>query len=162
MTPIAVKSCFALLFILCLGTSANSQQVRLITINQLNRKVENRKDTTFIINFWATWCAPCIKELPNFEKLNQEYKEDKLKILLVSVDFNSQLKTTVIPFIKKRKIKSEVFLLNETDQQQYIDRIDTSWSGSVPATLFIKNGKRKFIEKEFTYTQLLTEYKKIQ
>ena len=153
-----MKSLLQIIILLFLYPAAKSQQVRIIDIDQLNQRIENGKDTTFIINFWATWCAPCVKELPNFEKLNKEYKADKLKILLVSVDFKSKLQSTVTPFIIKRKIRSEVFLLNETDQQEYIDRIDPGWSGSIPATLFIKNGKRKLIEKEFTYTQLLSEY----
>ncbi len=159
MTATAFRFYFAILMLCCLLTSAYSQQVRLININELNKRVENGKDTTFIVNFWATWCAPCIKELPNFEKLNREYKADKLKILLVSVDFKSQQNTEVLSFIKKQKIRNEVFLLNETDQQAYINRIDISWSGSIPATLFIKKNARKFVEKELSYIELLTEYK---
>ena len=67
----------------------------------------------------------------------------------------------MIPFVKRKKLKNQVFLLDESSPQEYIDRIDQSWSGSIPATLFIKKEKRKFIEKEFTYEQLLTEYKKL-
>lgn len=138
-----------------------SQQVRLLNIDQLNERIKNGKDSTFVVNFWATWCAPCIKELPHFEKLSAEYKTEKLAVLLVSVDFKSKLNSAVIPFVTRKKIKNEVFLLNESSPQEYIDRIDKSWSGSIPATLFIKNEKRKFIESEFTYEQLLTEYKKL-
>lgn len=159
MTPNTLKYPYSLLFMLCLHTYTYSQQVRLININELNERIEKAKDTAFIINFWATWCAPCVEELPNFEKLRQKYKDDKLRILLVSVDFKSQQNTGVLRFIKKRKIRNEVFLLNEPDQQAYINRIDTGWSGSIPATLFIKNGTRKFVEKELTYIELLTEYK---
>jgi len=137
------------------------QQVRLLNIDQLNERIKNGKDSTYVVNFWATWCAPCIKELPHFEKLSAEYKTEKLAVLLVSVDFKSKLNSAVIPFINRKKIKNEVFLLNESSPQEYIDRIDKSWSGSIPATLFIKNEKRKFIESEFTYEQLLTEYKKL-
>ena len=138
-----------------------SQQVRLLTIDQMNERIKKGKDSTYVVNFWATWCAPCIKELPHFEKLSAEYKAEKLAVLLVSVDFKSKLNSAVIPFINRKKIKNEVFLLNESSPQDYIDRIDKSWSGSIPATLFIKNDKRKFIEIEFTYEQLLTEYKKL-
>lgn len=148
--------------LLCLQFTAFSQSNYLITIDQLNERLKNGKDTTYIINFWATWCVPCVKELPNFEKFNEQYKQEKLKIILISVDFKSQLYSSVIPFIKQRKIKNEVFLLDEKDQQEYINRIDTSWSGSVPATLFIKNTKRKFLEKEFTFAELLKEYQTIK
>jgi len=141
--------------------SGYSQNVKLLNIDQLNERIEKGKDSSYVVNFWATWCAPCIKELPHFEKLNAAFKSDKLAVLLVSVDFKSKLNSAVIPFIKRKNIKSQVFLLNESDPQQYIDRIDKSWSGSIPATLFIKGDKRKFIESEFTYEQLLTEYKKL-
>lgn len=139
--------------------SAYSQNVKLLTIDQLNERVQTGKDTTYVVNFWATWCAPCIKELPHFEKLAADYKAEKLKVLLVSVDFKSKLSSNVIPFVKRKNLKNEVFLLNESSPQEYIDRIDPSWSGSIPATLFIKGEKRKFAESEFTYEQLLTEYK---
>jgi len=141
--------------------SGYSQNVKLLNIDQLNERIEKGKDSIYVVNFWATWCAPCIKELPHFEKLNAEFKSEKLAVLLVSVDFKSKLNSAVIPFVKRKNIKSQVFLLNESDPQQYIDRIDKSWSGSIPATLFIKGDKRIFIESEFTYEQLLTEYKKL-
>ncbi len=83
-------------------------------------------------------------------------------MLLVSVDFRSEWKTALIPFVKKKQIKSEVYLLNETDQQEFINRVDPSWSGAIPATLFVKAKQRKFFEKEFSYPELLTEYKNMQ
>lgn len=141
--------------------SAYSQNVKLLNINQLNERIKNGKDSTYVVNFWATWCAPCIKELPHFEKLSAEHKSEKLAVLLVSLDFKSKLSSSVVPFVKRKNLKNEVFLLNESSPQEFIDRIDPSWSGSIPATLFIKDDKRKFVESEFTYEQLLTEYKKL-
>lgn len=146
---------------LAFSVTAYSQNVKLINIDQLNERIKTGKDSTYVVNFWATWCAPCIKELPHFEKLGTEFKSDKLVVLLISVDFKSKLSTAVVPFVKKKNLKSEVFLLNESSPQEYIDRIDPSWSGSIPATLFIRGDKRKFVESEFTYEQLLTEYKKL-
>ncbi|KQB40004.1 TlpA family protein disulfide reductase [Flavobacterium aquidurense] len=141
--------------------TAYSQNVKLLNVDQLNERIKNGKDSTYVVNFWATWCAPCIKELPHFEKLNAEYKAEKLAVLLVSVDFKSKLNSAVIPFVKRKNMKSNVFLLNESNPQEYIDRIEPTWSGSIPATIFIKGDKRKFIESELTYEQLLTEYKKL-
>ena len=152
---------FFIFVLFAFSVSGYSQNVKLLNIDQLNERIKNGKDSTYVVNFWATWCAPCIKELPHFEKLNAEFKAEKLAVLLVSVDFKSKLKSAVIPFVKRKNMKSEVFLLNESSPQEYIDRIDKNWSGSIPATLFIKGDKRTFIESEFTYEQLLTEYKKL-
>ncbi|WP_338839880.1 TlpA disulfide reductase family protein [Flavobacterium ginsenosidimutans] len=149
-----------LLFLL-FSIKGYNQNVKLLNINQLNERIKNGKDSTYVVNFWATWCAPCIKELPHFEKLGAEHKSEKVAVLLVSLDFKSKLESNVIPFVKRKNLQNEVFLLNESNPQEFIDRIDPSWSGSIPATLFIKNDKRKFIESEFTYEQLLTEYKKL-
>jgi thiol-disulfide isomerase/thioredoxin len=146
-----------MLFFLPLITTGQNNY--LMTVDQLFDRVKKGKDTTFVINFWATWCAPCLKELPCFESLQQQYKTEKLKVLLISVDFKPQLVKSVIPFVKKKKLKNEVRLLNEQDQQAYIERIDKKWSGAIPATLFIKEGNRKFFEKSFTCTELTDEYK---
>lgn len=152
-------------FVICVLLSYSgisySQNVRLLSVDQLQERIKKGQDSTYVVNFWATWCAPCIKELPHFEKLSLEYKSDKLAVLLVSVDFKSKLNTAVVPFVKRKKLTNPVFLLNESNPQEYIDRIDPSWSGSIPATLFIKNDKRKFMETELTYEQLVTEYKKL-
>ncbi|RYJ37574.1 Redoxin domain protein [Flavobacterium anhuiense] len=156
-----IKPFFYIFLFGIISVSAYSQNVKLININQLNERIKNGKDSTYVVNFWATWCAPCIKELPHFEKLGAEHKSEKLAVLLVSLDFKSKLESNVIPFVKRKNLKNEVFLLNESSPQEFIDRIDPSWSGSIPATLFIKGDKRKFVESEFTYEQLLTEYKKL-
>ncbi|MCI9846368.1 redoxin domain-containing protein [Flavobacterium pectinovorum] len=148
-------------FFLTFSVTAYCQNIKLINIDQLNERIKTGKDSTYVVNFWATWCAPCIKELPHFEKLGAEYKSEKLVVLLISVDFKSKLSSAVEPFVKRKNLKNEVLLLNESSPQEYIDRIDPSWSGSIPATIFIKGDKRKFVESEFTYEQLLTEYKNL-
>lgn len=145
--------------ILVLSTQvACFSQVKYIKADDLNKRITNRTDTIYIINFWATWCVPCIKELPAFEKLNQEYKDEKFKMLLVSLDFKSDVDSSLLPFIKKQKLQTEVLLLDEDDPDIFINKIDSSWSGTIPATLIIKNGKKKFFEKNFTLEELQKEY----
>jgi thiol-disulfide isomerase/thioredoxin len=136
--------------------SVNAQSVNKLTINQLESRIKNGGDTVYLVNFWATWCAPCIAELPHFEKLQVEYKDQPLKVLLVSLDMKSKLEKVVIPFVKRNKLQNEVFLLNEANEQEYIDRISKEWSGALPATLIYnrKNNIRRFYEREFTYPEL--------
>jgi len=148
----------ALLFVFAF--QARAQSVKLLTLDQLDKRVQQGKDTVYVVNFWATWCVPCLEELPYFEKLNQTLSGQKAKVLLVSLDFKSKLASDVRPMAKKLQLKNEVFLLNELSQQTYMDRIDKNWSGALPATLFINTAKNKrsFFEKEFTYTELLETY----
>jgi thiol-disulfide isomerase/thioredoxin len=141
---------------------APAQEVNLLKLEDLYKRVNAGKDSIYVINFWATWCVPCLEELPYFEKLYFNHKQQKLKVLLVSMDFRSKMQNTVIPFVRKNGLKNEVYLLDESNQQEFIERIDPAWSGALPATLIYYKDKRRFFEKEFTYPDLLTEFQNIQ
>lgn len=115
---------------------------------------EATNDTTYIFNFWATFCIPCIKELPYFEKIGAQYSAKKVKVILVSLDFKSKLESQVLPFLKKRAIRSKVILLSDPDANAWIDKVDGSWSGALPATLIVKGQHREFYERSFDQEEL--------
>lgn len=141
----------AIAFISCCGAFA---QVKKLRLPQLQKRINNA-DTVYMVNFWATWCKPCIEELPYFEKLQATYKNQPLKVLLVSMDFESKL-PAVKTFARTHKLASEVFLATRKNDQELIDGIDKEWSGALPGTLIVngKKGTRKFYEQEFTYEEL--------
>jgi len=154
-----MKLKLSLLLFLVFPVLTTTAQVNTITYAQLQQRVSN-PDTIYIINFWATWCEPCVKELPYFDQLQQTYKDAPLKVLLVSMDFKSKLTSAVIPFVKKHKMQSEVDFADRKNDQEYIDAVDNDWSGALPATLLVntKNGIRKFYEQTFTYKELNNIY----
>jgi thiol-disulfide isomerase/thioredoxin len=121
--------------------------------------LKRNNDTTYVVNFWATWCVPCVEELPHFEKLNADYKDKKVKVLLVSIDFPKMAETKLLPFIKTHNLKSEVLLLNDPDANNWINKVDSTWSGAIPATLIYKGNKRRFYEKSFSFDELENEVK---
>ncbi|GGF18301.1 TlpA disulfide reductase family protein [Hymenobacter cavernae] len=139
--------------------AAHAQQVAVIKLPDLQKRLARPSDTTYVVNFWATWCAPCIKELPSFEQLNTTYAKQKVKVLLVSIDNAALLDKKVKPFVAKRGLKSEVVLLNEPDPNSWITKVDRKWSGAIPFTLMVNNQKKKYLafEKEFTQAELTTQ-----
>ncbi|MBC8084036.1 MAG: TlpA family protein disulfide reductase [Hymenobacter sp.] len=139
-----------------------AQQVALIKLPELQKRLARNTDTTYVINFWATWCAPCVKELPYFEQVNSAYARQKVKVLLVSMDYASQLDKKVKPFVLRRGLKSEVVLLNETDPNTWMAKVDGKWSGALPFTLMLNNGrqKRAAFEQEFTQPELTAALQK--
>jgi thiol-disulfide isomerase/thioredoxin len=139
----------------CTALHAQTNTVQLLKINELQKRISN-PDTVYVVNFWATWCVPCVKELPSFDKLQAAYKGQPLKVILVSLDFKSKLDKAVRPFVKNHQMKTEVYLADRANDQEFIDKVDKNWSGALPATLIV-NGRKKtrnFYEKEFSYDEL--------
>jgi len=125
------------------------------TFDEFEPLLHQNNDTTYIINFWATWCGPCVKELPYFEQLHEDHQDDKVKVVLVSLDFRKKLETKLVPFLNDRKIASEVVVLLDGKASKWIDRVDPSWSGAIPITLIRKGEDLVFYEKVFhSYAEL--------
>ena len=120
---------------------------------------ENEK--IYVLNFWATWCKPCIKELPAFEELNATYSNRNVEVILVSLDFPNVVNSRVVPFLQANLIQSKVVLLDDADANSWITAVDATWSGAIPATLIIKKGTSQFYERSFTFEELETEIKTI-
>ena len=139
--------------------TSTTTSVKTYDYNQLKPLLEKKDDKTYVINFWATWCAPCVKELPYFEKINKEYADKNVAVLLVSLDFPKQVEKKLIPFINRKKLQSEVVLLDDVNEDVWIKAIDESWSGALPATIIYTKNKRKFYEQSFDYETLENELK---
>jgi len=109
----------------------------------------HKNDTTYIINFWATWCKPCVEELPYFEDIHKKYSNDPVKVILVSLDFKTHIETKLLPFIKERKLESEVLSLVDSDANSWIDKVEKTWDGAIPVTIVYNKNKRKYIGEQF-------------
>ncbi|PWL37427.1 thioredoxin [Flagellimonas aquimarina] len=117
-------------------------------------------DKTYVVNFWATWCKPCIVELPYFERLNAEQKDNNVEVILVSLDMPSMWKSKLEPFVEKKEIKSTVVILDDPKQNDWIPKVAEEWGGGIPATLIYNKDKRSFYEQGFTYEELNEELNK--
>lgn len=106
-------------------------------------------DKIYVVNLWATWCGPCVKELPYFEALRKKYLDKNIEMVLVSIDWETNLERKVKPFVKKKGLTSRVVLFDDPKANDWIDKIDPSWSGAIPITLFLDKNKKQFYEKEY-------------
>lgn len=141
------------------GLQAQKPKVEVIYFPQLEEWFQADNDTLYVINFWATWCRPCVAEMPYFDQLQQEMADQKVKVQFVSMDFISDLKRKLIPFLKRKKPFSSVYLLDEPKYNKWMGKVSEEWTGSIPATIFVQHSRavREFHEGDFTYEELKTK-----
>jgi thiol-disulfide isomerase/thioredoxin len=152
---------FAVIFMA--GHFARGQNAQLVKLENLQAEIAKPSDQILVYNFWATWCAPCVKELPLFEKLNQDDKNVKVTLVSMDIDLDPNPEK-VYKFIDRKKIQSRVLILDAVDPNSWINKIDKNWSGALPATLIIntKTGVRRFVNvamKEGELEKLIAEIK---
>lgn len=139
---------YALSGLLFSAYNMQAQEVKSLSFEELQTRMDNSKAKIQIINFWATWCKPCVKEFPYFEAINNKYQKEEVEILMVSMDFSRE---KAEEFKDEREVACEIIYLNETDHNKWINKIDPEWSGAIPATLIrsTNSDKRQFYEKQF-------------
>ena len=133
---------------------AQEQKVPVMDFDTFEPYLHKEEADVYVINFWATWCKPCIKELPYFEALREKYDDKNVYFVLVTLDFSEKLESLVLPFIDKHNLQSEIVLLDDVDSNRWIPLVSEKWSGAIPATLIYSKEKRTFYEGSFTYDEL--------
>lgn len=130
----------------------SSPPLEIISFEAFEQMTQKPSEKIRIYNFWATWCAPCVKEMPAFEKVSLE--DSGVELLFISLD-DGRRPERVTAFIERRAVKAPVFLLNDVDFNSWINKVSEKWSGAIPATLFVKpNGERVFHEGELDEKEL--------
>jgi thiol-disulfide isomerase/thioredoxin len=152
-------NCLRILFFLFLvlihpEMHAQDKNIPVLNFSAFEKYLNQDSDTVFVINFCATWCGPCRRELPEFEKIHETYSHEKVRVLLVSLDFPSMLEKGLKTYLKNNLITARVLLLDEPDANAWIDKVDKSWTGSLPATLVYKGKNKLFYEKELSYQDI--------
>ena len=144
--------CFLLYFFLQGELSA--QFVKKVSIGELENYI-NASQKPLVVNFWATFCKPCVEELPYF--LASVNQHDTVELVLVSLDLPDYFPTRIENFLKNRQlIRATHFWLDETNADSFCPRIDPGWEGAIPVTLWVNNGKgyRKFVNRPMTEAQI--------
>jgi thiol-disulfide isomerase/thioredoxin len=136
----------------------------LISAKEFRRLLAKEQGNVLVVNFWATWCIPCIREFPDLSKLQEKHSERGLKVIAVSMDDPELLDTKVKRFIQEHRPGFVTYLQTEADPDTFASVVDPGWSGVVPTTYVIDRtgkvrksmvGRRSYEEFEAAITPLL-------
>lgn len=143
---------------LLLAGAAGGQEVKKVKITDVEKLIAE-SHTPLIVNFWATWCKPCVEEIPYFISEVNARPGDSIQLLLVSLDFKEAFPAEITAFLAKQKFTATTWWLDETNADYFCPKVDARWSGAIPATLFINNkkGYRKFFEEQLSHEELKKE-----
>lgn len=135
--------CIIYLLLLILTSSyASGQKFEFIKLPDLEKILENPDNKLFVINFWATWCPPCIREFPVFEKVSKELDPAKVKFIMVSLDSRDDLESKLIPFIERNNVSLDVALMTDSDIKSWSGKVYPIWHGELPSTIVFNNSRK--------------------
>lgn len=150
------KMLFVVFLILAFVLPTSGQSVEEVNFDELSPLLHQNSDTTYVVNFWATWCKPCVEEMPHFLEVASELKDEKVKFIFVSLDFPTQKESRLLPFIEKYAMSERVILLNDPNSNEWIEKVSPDWSGAIPATLVYRKKSSSFHESSLSKEELLT------
>jgi thiol-disulfide isomerase/thioredoxin len=141
---------------------AVSQPLRKVKIGEVDEYIKNSKHPV-MVSFWATWCAPCVEEIPWLQEAAEKHKKDSVELVLVSLDFATYYPKKITDFIKEKNFKATFLWLDETNADFFCPVIDPKWDGTIPVTLLVNNktGYRKFVNRQLTDRQVEPEVKRL-
>ncbi|MFQ3214500.1 MAG: thiol-disulfide isomerase/thioredoxin [Marivirga sp.] len=142
----------ALFSVLSLSLMAQTGKVKIIKVAELLILTSEQNQNPRIINFWATWCKPCIKEMPLFIEAAKQFPE--IDFIFISLDFADQVEKTALFAANKGMDAHSLYLIDDLDYDSWIDQVSPEWTGAIPATLFINASGKVLYEQEFEQGEL--------
>jgi thiol-disulfide isomerase/thioredoxin len=146
----------------CIMATVSAQDIPKLKMTEVVERFSKKNDSIYVINFWATFCKPCVAEIPGFINITNNYKKDKVKLVLVSLDLPSFYPKRIATFAAKNNFNASLAWLDETNADYFCPMIDTAWSGAIPATIIVntKTGYKKFFEAEMKGEEFERELQK--
>lgn len=129
--------------------------VEVIKWQGLEKEMMKKNGKIKVVNFWMTGCKSCVEELPHFEQLHRSFG-NQVEVILVSLDKEAVEFTKVNPVLERNRITAKTFLLDEVDANTWINKVEPTWTGAIPATVVIdQNNQRHIYQKSLTYAELV-------
>lgn len=141
----SVYAVVIVLFVWSLGTQPIPTEVlSVVPVNgcTLHHMIESSRGHVVVLNFWATWCAPCVAEFPDLVRLRDSYIDRNVDVLLVCANDPTEDGAKVREFLASQHVSFKTFMKQSGDDEAFINAVNRNWSGALPATfLFDRNGK---------------------
>lgn len=135
-------------------STAPATQIRTVTATQIRALVDDRKGKVVVVNFWASWCPPCMREFPAIIKVYEQYHDKGLEMFAVSLNAPEDM-ADIEEFVRTTKPPFPIYLADAQDEA-FAQGVLEDWSGEMPMTLvFNTTGQRVLAHRsELTYEEL--------
>ena len=130
----------------------DQEPVSLDTIDERGVKELAKNDTQNLrlINVWATWCGPCVEELPELITINRMYRKRRFEMITISLDGVGN-KDQALRFLKEKHVSATNYIFDSDDRDKLAEALDRKWPGPVPYTLLIAPGGKVIYRKHDTF-----------
>ena len=146
--------------------SAKDSAISVLPIDEAGLKelIKERHGRILLVNIWATWCAPCVEEFPDLVRLSQTYVRGGFDLVAISADYPDEVDSKIVPFLKKQNVPFRVFVAKFDHQEDFINAVNQSWNGALPATLIYNaQGKQRLFHiGQLTYEQFKDSIEKVK
>ena len=134
-TSIMKKILFTILLVIIFGCSNTEIHMKIVDAKALKEQVaKHQGKEAVLVNFWATTCAPCLKEFPMIMELAEEYENKGMTIYFVTTDWYDY-QDKALAFLKSKGFKGLTFIKEEGNDNNFIRSISDDWSGALPFTI---------------------------
>ena len=146
------------------ATGIAPQRVEVIDVGGLKQLVTQRNGKILFLNFWATWCQPCVEEFPEIVRLASEMPDTEIEFVAVSLDYPDEVESKILPFIREKKVPFKVLVADAKDQDTFINAVSPRWNGALPLTIIydVEGQQRSFLVGQGSYEIFKKEILKTQ
>lgn len=143
-----------IMFVAALPLRAQDFRLTKATPEQIREDIENREASVKVVNFWATWCAPCREEFPEIVRFGKDFADQGVDVVFVSMD-TPEREIAVLRFLQKHGAEGMTYL-KDGSSREFVSAFSEEWTGAIPATFVYgpDDKQRALWQGKVTYKKL--------